>query len=379
MELSRLRTEIDHIDTQMLDLFLSRMACAKEVAGYKAEHGLPVQNTAREREILAWATEKSGDMERYTHRFFTTLFELSRSYQAALNAVPSKLRAHIDAALERGRDAFPQTGTVACQGVEGAYSQMAADKLLPRGNIVYFKTFEAVFDAVERGLCQFGVLPIENSSNGSVRAVYDLLQQKNVSIVRSARLYVKHELLAKPGTRPEDITEIYSHEQALGQCSGYLKGLGDRVKVIPCDNTAAAAKLAAEGAQPGVAAISSHNCGRLYGLTPVCTDIQNSDNNYTRFICIAKEPVTYPGANRISLILACEHKPGALYGVLAHLAALGVNIMKLESCPIAGHDFEFMFFLEMEASVTDPRTVSMLEALERSCEQLFYLGNYLEV
>ncbi len=159
------------------------------------------------------------------------------------------MAAQVRASLEAGTSVFPQTGLVACQGVEGANSQVACDRLLPRGNIVYVKTFEAVVSAVESGLCKFGVLPIENSSNGSVRAVYELLQDHNLSIVRSTRLCIRHELLALPGVKMEDITEIYSHEQAIGQCSKFLSSLNG-VRVIPCDNTAVAAKMVAEKRRP---------------------------------------------------------------------------------------------------------------------------------
>jgi chorismate mutase/prephenate dehydratase len=311
--------------------------------------------------------------------FFSTIFELSRSYQNSLITGNTKIREAITSALDRETGEFPQKGTVACQGVEGAYSQMAADRLFPRGNLMFFRTFEAVFDAVESGLCRFGVIPIENSSNGSVRAAYDLLRTKNVRIVRSTRLCIRHEILAKPGTKLEDIREIRSHPQALGQCSEFLKSLGDKVKIVPAENTAMAAEYAAKSTEPGVAAIASHSSCGLYGLETVATNIQNSDNNYTRFVCIEKDNEIYPGADHISLILALSHKPGALYEILSRFAALEVNLIKLESCPIIGHDFEFMFFFELQGSVRDPKILPMLESLERDCEQFVFLGNYSEV
>lgn len=378
MELTEIRNEIDKVDEQLLSSFLKRMELSKEVAEYKAAHNLPTLNRTREREILANVMEKSGDLYLYAHRLYTTLFELSRSYQNDLTAAPSKVRATIEKALQNTDELMPQSGLVACQGVEGAYQQMAADRLFPRGHLVFFKTFEAVFDAVENGFCEYGVLPIENSSNGSVRAVYDLIRRKNVSIVRSLRLCISHELLVKPGVTLDEITEIHSHEQALGQCSAFLKSLGDKVKLVEDANTAMAAEFAASSPDRGVAAIASSDCAALYGLTPLDVRIQNSDNNYTRFICITKEPRVYPGANKITLILALQHKPGALYDVLQRLAALELNLIKLESCPMIGHDFEFLFFFEIEASVRDPKVVRMLEDLERTSVEFTYLGNYQE-
>lgn len=378
MELSEIRTKIDAVDDQLLELFLQRMQLSDEVAAYKNEHRLPILNKQREREILAKVTEKSGDKERYAYHLFSTLFELARSRQAELIDAPTHVEAQVKASLAAGGEVFPQTGLVACQGVEGANSQVACDRILPRGNIVYVKTFQAVASAVESGLCKFGVLPIENSSNGSVRAVYELLQDHKLSVVRSTRLCIRHELLALPGAKLSDITEIYSHEQAIGQCSRFLTGLNG-VRVVPCDNTAAAAQMVAERGDKHVAAISSHPCAALYGLECLKDDIQDSDNNYTRFFCVAKDPVIYAGANRISLIIACENKPGALYDILSKLAALGINMTKLESCPVTGRNFEFIFFLELEASVHEPSVLPMLEELERSCQSFQFLGSYAEV
>ena len=378
MELSEIREKINAVDDQLLDLFLQRMDLSEEVAAYKNEHHQPILNKQREREILAKVAEKSGDRERFSYHLFSTIFELSRSRQAELITAPTKVESLVKTSLASGGEVFPQTGLVACQGVEGANSQVACDRLLPRGNIVYVKSFEAVFSAVESGLCKFGVVPIENSSNGSVRAIYDLIQRKKFSIVRSTRLCIRHELLALPGVKMDDITEIYSHEQAIGQCSKFLGSLGG-VRVIPCDNTAMAAKMVAESGSRHAAAISSHPCAALYGLQCVNNAIQDSDNNYTRFICITKDPIIYAGANRISLIIACDNKPGALYEILSKLAALNINMTKLESCPVSGRNFEFIFFLELEASVHEPGVLPMLEELERSCANFQFLGSYAEV
>ena len=378
MELSEIREKIDTVDDQLLDLFLERMHLSEEVAAYKNEHHLPILNKERERAILAKVMERSGEKERYAYHLFSTLFELARSRQAELISSPTKVAAQVKASLEAGASVFPQTGLVACQGVEGANSQVACDRLLPRGNIVYVKTFQAVVSAVESGLCKFGVLPIENSSNGSVRTVYSLLQEHNLPIVRSTRLCIRHELLALPGVKLSDITEIYSHEQAIGQCSKFLSSLNG-VRVIPCDNTAVAAKTVADSGNRHAAAISSHACAALYGLETLSNAIQDSDNNYTRFVCITKEPVIYAGANRISLVISFENRPGALYEILSKLAALDINLTKLESCPVVGSDFEFIFFLELDASVQDPSVLAMLEEMERSCADFKFLGNYAEV
>ncbi len=380
MEMTEIREKIDKIDDQFLKLFLERMELSREIAEVKARDNLPILNKEREREILRAVSEKSGEYDLYSHRLFSTVLELSRTYQRGILKTGSVVRDFIARSLADVPELFPEGGLVACQGVEGAYSQMAADRMFPRGSIIFVKTFEAVFDAVQSGLCQFGIVPIENSSNGSVRQVYDLLQVKDLTIVRSERLCISHELLVKPGVKLSEIRKIVSHEQALGQCGEFLKSLGDRVEIEKMDNTAVAAKYVAECGDRSVAALSSSNCAELYGLEALdCGRVQNSDNNYTRFICVAKKPVVYPGANRITLVLSCEHRPGALYDVLSHISALELNLIKLESCPMVGHDFEFLFFFEIEASVRDPKVVDMLESLEHSCRSLRYLGNYQEI
>ena len=379
MDLLDIRNKIDAIDDRLLPLFLERMSLSKEVAEYKKANNLPVLNRTREREILKSVAEKSGDFEQFAHRLYTTIFELSRAYQDTLCTQGASFSSEISKALENTYSAFPKTGVVACFGTEGANAQLAADKMFPRGDLVFFKTFEGVFDAVENGLCEFGIIPFENSSNGSVRETYELLLKKNVHIVRTERLCIRHELLAKKGTHIDDIKEIYSHPQAIGQCSKFLKELGGKAKITPCESTAQAAQYAANSKDNSIAAIASHANAEIYNLASITTSIQDSDNNYTRFICITKTPRLYPGANRISLILACEHKPGALYEVLAKFAALEINLLKIESYPILGHDFEFMFFFELSADITDKKTVSMLESLSASCETFKFLGNYEEV
>lgn len=375
MDISEIREKIDKVDDQLLQLFLERMALSENVAAYKNERQLPIESKTRERAILANVMERSGKYEQYAFHLFSTLFNLSKARQSELYSAPTRVREQVERALSHDLPIFPKGGTVACQGVEGGNSQEACDKLFPRGRLLYVKTFEAVFDAVESGLCQYGVLPIENSSNGSVRSVYALLRKKRFSIVRSTVLRIHHELLTLPGARLEDIRTIYSHEQAIGQCHAWLKTLPN-VRVVPCANTAVAAKLVAEGGDSTVAAIASHRCAELYGLQALRTDIQDAANNYTQFICIEKEPKMYAGANRISLILACQNKPGALCEMLDRLSARDVNMTKLESCPVAGSDFEFIFFMELDATVRDPGVLGMLEEMERNSGEMLFLGCY---
>ena len=378
-DLKELRGKIDSIDAQLVDLFKQRMAVSRDIAAYKKEHSLPTLDAGRERALLAKVGTQAGEeLAEYTESVFRSILAAGRSYQNQCSGVKSQVYETIRRALDATTELFPQRAVVACQGIEGAYSQIACDSIFKSPSILYFNTFEHVFKAVETGMCQYGILPIENSTAGSVNAIYDLMTRHNFSIVRAARLKVSHNLLAKHGTKLEDIREVFSHEQAINQCSNYLAGLKG-VKVTVAENTAMAARMVAQSDRTDVAAISSHPCAALYGLDVVSDEIQDSDNNYTRFICITKDPVIYAGANRISLIIAFDNRPGALYEILSKLAALDINMTKLESCPVAGSDFEFVFFLELDASVQDPSVLAMLEELERSCAGFHFLGNYAEV
>ena len=378
-DLKTLRARIDELDDGIIDLFRERMAAARDIAACKRESGLGVLNRSREREVLARVTGRAGEeLESYAKLLYQTIFEVSRSYQDRLLVDDSAFTARIEAAIQNTPPLFPTKATVACQGVEGAYSQVACDKLFSLPSILYFRQFDGVFQAVQSGMCRYGILPIDNSSNGSVGRVYDLMRNHRFHIARSTRLCVRHSLLAKPGVALSDVKEIFSHEQALGQCSEYLKELRG-VKVTVCENTAAAARLVAESDRRDIAAISSPHCAGLYGLSVLNDRVQNSENNYTRFICISKELEIYPGANRISLMLSTAHRPGSLYELLSKFAALGVNLTKLESRPLPGSDFEFVFYFDMEASVLSPDVRKMLASLAASPELFVFLGNYQEV
>ncbi len=276
-------------------------------------------------------------------------------------------------------DVFPTKAVVACQGIEGAYSQIAAKKLFPEGTFIYFKNFGAVIKAVREGMCDFGILPIENNTFGSVKAVYRLLGKEEVNIIRGYRLKIEHQLLAKAGTKLSEITTIYSHEQALGQCAEFLHSLGEKVAETPCRNTAVAARMVAQSSDPYCAAISSPECAKLYHLKVLKWKTADNDTNYTRFLCIARRKDIYPGANRISMILTLPHTPGALCDILSKFKELNLNLLKLESEPIAGRDFEFCFYIDIEASMKDERVRRLVEELKALCPSFRFLGNYEEL
>ena len=379
MELNELRNEINQIDDELLKLFLRRMEVTDQVADYKREHGLPIYQPQREREVLKKVAEQAGDEKSaYARVLFSMLMELSKSSQNKRTGRELELHRQIAYAIENTPKLFPRSPMVACQGVEGANSQIACEKMFQNPFILYFKSFESVFSAIEQGLCQYGILPIENSTAGSVKKVYDLMIRHNFSIVRTFRLKIDHNLLAKPGVKLGDIREIYSHEQAIGQCGAFLEKLTG-VKVIAVENTAVAAKMVAESDRSDIAAISSRSCAELYGLVNLAPSIQDKDNNRTRFICISKNLEIYPGADKTSIMMILPHRPGALYRVLARLYVLGINVTKLESRPIPDRDFEFMFYFDLDTSIYSEEFVQLMCELDELCEEFRYLGSYSEV
>ena len=379
MDLNELRNEIDSIDSELVRLFTARMDIAAKVADYKKANNLPIYVPARERAVLQDVAQKAGpEMANYTRVLYSMLFELSRSYQSKRNTDTSALYKKITDSIENTPKLFPQAPMVACQGVEGAYAQIACEKIFKAPFIMYFKNFDGVFSAIEKGLCQYGILPIENSTAGSVKKVYDLMIHHNFSIVRTFRLKIDHNLLANPGTKIADIKEIYSHEQAINQCTEYLKQF-PQAKIIPVENTAIAADMVAKSQRNDVAALSSRACEELYGLECLAASIQDEGNNRTRFICISKNLEIYPGADKTSIMMILSHKPGALYKVLARMYVLGINVIKLESRPLPDRDFEFMFYFDLETSIYSEEFVQLMCELDDLCEEFKYLGSYSEV
>ena len=377
MDINELRASIDQIDGELTALFRKRMETAAQIAEYKQKNSLPVFNRERERDILNSVTESvPAELQGYTKTLYQTIFDLSRSYQKKLIKPQSALSKMIEDVTAQTPCERPDRAVVACQGVEGAYSQFACDKMFSYPSIMYFSGFEDVFKAVDGGLCRYGVLPLENSTAGSVNKVYDLMNKYKFYITHSIKLLIGHALLAPEGTSLSGVKEIFSHEQAISQCSEFIASLG--VKVTVCENTAAAAKMVSDSGRTDCAAIGSKDCAELYGLKVLESGIQNTDNNYTRFICISKKPEIYPGANKTSIMMTIPHKPGSLYNIISRFAALGLNMTKLESRPIPGSNFEFMFYFDIDASVYSENLKALLSELENDAEQFSYLGSYTE-
>ncbi|MBP5638579.1 MAG: chorismate mutase [Victivallales bacterium] len=377
--LTDIRKEIDSIDEELTKLLVRRFEIVADVAKAKHENGLPISDPSREREILSRMTEKAGpEYENAIRMMFTTMFGLSKAHQRMLIGGQSHLLDAI-AQAQKNTPEFPSRALVACPGIEGSYAQQATSMFFKLPSILFFNSFEKIFEAVEKGLCPYGILPIENSAAGSVAAVYDMMVRHHFYIVKALRLKVSHVLLGVKGSKLSDIREVSSHQHALAQCSNYLKGHPE-FKLVPDTNTAVAAKNLATSGRLDKAVIASRDCAELYGLDILAEDIADAAFNYTRFICISKNLEIRPDARKISIMLSLQHQPGMLNSIISRFAAIELNLTKLESRPIPGMDFEFRFTFDFEASLADEKALRLLAELETdpSIEHFTFLGAYAE-
>ena len=378
MELNNIREHIDSIDREITRLFVERMETVAQVAASKKSTGKAIRDRARERTIINRVTEQAGETYApYVKDLYKLLFELSCNYQSTLMGHTSALSAQLtDACAQYAGKRLPNRALVACQGTEGAYAQQACEKLFEYPDILYFDSFDGVFNAVEKGMCEYGILPIENSTAGSVTQVYDLMEKHSFHIVGARKLRIDHHLMRKPGvTGP--IREIVSHEQALRQCSEFFAAHPE-YEAVPMKNTAVAAEFAAATDRDDVAVIASKACAELYNLEIVNESVSNAQSNYTRFICISRKMEVYPHARKISITCSLPHEAGSLNSIISRLAIAGVNLCKLESRPIPGREFEFRFFFDMEADLHDPEIVKLICELEDRTEHFVFLGAYEE-
>ena len=378
MALNDIREKIDAIDDGIVKLLKERMDTVRQVAMSKMETGKAIRDHARERSIVNRVTLQAGEeYAPYVKDIYKLMFELTSNYQARIMGKVSPLGRQLEAAcMECDGQKLPNRALVACQGTEGAYAQLSCEKLFEYPDILYFSTFDGVFNAVEKGMCEYGILPIENSTAGSVTQVYDLMDKHSFHIVGANSLRIDHCLMRKKGAKGA-ITEVVSHEQALRQCSEFFAA-NPGYKAVEMENTAVAAEFAANTERDDVAVIASPNCAKLYDLEIVQEGIANMPNNSTRFICISRNLEIYPDARKISIMFSLPHEPGSLNSIISRLSIAGVNLTKLESRPVPGRNFEFRFFFDLEADLHDPEILELICELENRTEHFVFLGAYEE-
>lgn len=271
---------------------------------------------------------------------------------------------------------FPQKGKIGLGGAKGSYADQVGNIIFPKGEMKYFKQFDQILDAIDKKECDFGILPLENSSFGSVKEVYNLMLERNFYIVGSYKLDINHYLLGNLDANLSDIKKVYSHPQALGQCGKYIKRYG----FIPKEyyNTALSAKFIKDKKDKSLGAIGSKFAGEIYDLKILDENIQNQSNNYTRFIIVAKDLKIYKDADKISVRLKALDKSGSLINIVEKFKILGVNMTKLESSPIPGSDFEFVFYFDFQGSVNEKRIKILLDFLKEKARDFVFMGAYID-
>ena len=357
-DLGTLRSRIDEIDRQMVRLFEARMEAAKGVADYKIDHSMPVLDAAREEAVLASRAEMlanpalSGELASlYRH-----IMALSRAEQQEI-------------LLSRGAQA------AAYSGVPGAYAEEALiDYFGEAKERLQCRGFAEVFEAVAAGRARYGVVPLENSSAGSVFDVYDLLGRCNLRIVGEQMVHVRHCLLGLPGAKLEEITRVYSHAQGLMQCAEFLDAHPNWERAAQY-NTAGSARRVQEEGDARHAAIASRLAAECYGLEVLKEDIQTFDQNYTRFVIVAGEHEPFHSeADKATLTFTLRHERGTLHRALACFVALGMNLTRIESRPIPGMNWEYRFYVDVEGKVSERYMDVLKESLLEDCVECRLLG-----
>lgn len=368
-ELEIFRQEINKTDEELVDLFIKRMALVAKVGEYKAEKNLKIYDPARERAIIerfAGGVEVNFDIK-YLEQFLENLMFLSRKAQGDI--IGSK----------QGPIKFEARNPVIAvgyQGVPGCYSYQAGLEYFGEEvETLDCRSFRDVFEALAKGKIQYGILPIENSTSGSINDVCDLLREYEFHIVGEKCLKVEHSLLAVEGAELADIREVYSHQQGLLQCSRYLS-VHPEWKQKPYFDTAGSAEYIAKEGLKSKACIAGKKAASVYGLSIISQNIQDNKNNSTRFVIIGKEKLRNEKADKVSIVLSVPHRPGTLYGILKHFAEGNCNLMKIESRPLEGKIWEYVFYIDFSGNTNEEGTRNILADIEKESSYFRLLGNY---
>lgn len=374
MDLQQLRTQIDKIDAQIVELYEQRMDISRQVAEYKIETGKKVFDKQREQEKL----EKVKSM---THNDFNShgieeLFEqimsMSRKLQYQLLAENGSMGKLPFIGVD---ELETKAARVVFQGAEGAYSQAAMMKYFgDKVNSFHVDTFREAMGAIDEGSADFAVLPIENSTAGIVNEIYDLLQEYENYIVGEQIIRIEHCLLGVPGATMEDIKTLYSHPQSLMQSAKFLEN--HSWQLISMQNNAFAARKVAEEQDKSQAAIASEYAGQIYGLEVLQKGVNHSGTNSTRFIIVTNQKIFKRDARKVSICFEVPHESGSLYHMLSHFIYNNLNMTKIESRPIEGRNWEYRFFVDFEGNLADSAVKNALRGLREEARNMKILGNY---
>lgn len=377
MTLEESRNEIDRIDKGIFSLFEERMKVAENIVKIKIEKNLPILNSSREDEVLEKVGKSvSPEYSRYARELSAFMMKLSKERQKEIHSLLVKTPDTYSKELIESRKEIDMP-IVAVQGVRGSYASIAAKKMYKNCELKYVDSFGDVMKAINNGDCNYGVLPVENSTAGSVIDVYDLLISYKFNIVKALRLPISHCLLGVEGTTPKTIKEVYTHPHAFPQCKPFFKE-NSGIKQVTCKNTAVAAKTVYEMNDISKAAIASEECAKLYNLDIIAKNIQQTDENCTRFVSVSKQPEIHSNADKISLIISLPHKIGSLYNFLSSFSLCGLSLTKIESRPDPKTPFEYIFYVDFLGNLKSQKTLNLLSSLHVELPLMYFLGNYNE-
>ena len=351
MNLEELRREIDKIDTQIVSLISERMKTVKDIGLEKEKLGKQIEDAKREGTVLEHVkhiARKESINEEYIESIYKQIVTISRNMQGTM---------------------------IAFQGELGAYGEEAALQFFgPSIHVKPCESLDDVFKIVEMGTSQFGVVPIENSLEGSISRVYDLLLDSNLKVYGETELKISHCLIANPGAQVGSINKVYSHPQALAQCRAFLKHLD--CELIPTYNTAASVKMIKDKDIKDGAAVASARAADIYGMQIIATEIEDNPSNFTRFFILSTHDAPPTRNGKTSIVFSVKHKPGTLYAFLQTLASKKINLTKIESRPTRQKPWEYNFYLDFEGHREDKLSKEILDSLEQVSIFVKILGSY---
>ena len=376
-KLTKIRNEIDRIDKELLKLFIERMKMCSAVADYKRSVNMKILDPEREKQVLQNKMNmlKDDDFSADVYEFFSDVMAISRERQSRAifsGKKPNKINIDVKIPIENPKVVF--------YGRKGSYCESAAKHMFDCDSFLPAHTFDDVFNMVKSGEADYAVLPIENSTTGTVIEVCDLLLKHSYFITKELFLPIRHCLVGIKGAKIDDIDVIYSHSQALKQCTEFIKELSKNkdIELREYFSTAASAKKVSEDNLKNQAAIAGYSNSEIYNLDVLEKNISNDKNNVTRFVVVSKQLEICEGAQKISASFKLSHKSGELYRILRCFAKGGLNLLKIESRPVPKENFEYMFFIDFLGNLNDKKVMTVLENVADEVKELKIVGNYSE-
>lgn len=391
-DLTRYRNEIDDIDKELIQLFEKRMNTVLEIAKHKMKNNTTIFQKDREEKVLSKAVDNLDNKgySQETIQFFNSIMEISRGLQKRImdDNKEEKSECNLNSSNEKfdlsninkyktlKYEINKKNILVGFPGISGSFTEEALNKFFNKKiSKKQFKEFEDVFVALKNKEIDYGIIPIENSSTGAISETYDLLRKYGFYIVGEECIKIDQNLIGIKGTKLEDIKEIYSHPQGIGQSSEFLKQ-NSNWKLIPFNNTATSAEFVKKLQDKTKAAIASKKAANIYELEIISPCINDITNNYTRFVVISNQIHIDEESNKMSIVFSVEHEAGKLYKVLGYFAENNINMTKIESRPMKDASWRYFFYIDFECSIYNPKVYNLLELIEHNTAYFKFIGVY---